>query len=43
MKFLVDPQLIIDALKGGSEEGKPALALFEAHKADELLGPYAPR
>ena len=37
MKFLVDPQLIKDALKGESEAGKSALALFEAHKADELI------
>ena len=37
MKFLVDPQLITDALKGESEAGKSALALFEAHKADELI------
>ena len=37
MKFLVDPQLIMDALKGESEEGRRALNLFEAHKADELI------
>ena len=37
MKFLVDPQLIADALKGESEEGKSALALFEAHRVDELV------
>ena len=37
MKFLVDPQLITDALKGESEAGKRAIALFEAHKADELI------
>ena len=37
MKFLVDPQLITDALRGESEEGRSALALFEAHKADELI------
>ena len=37
MKFLVDPQLITDALKGESEAGKSALALFEAHKEDELI------
>ena len=37
MKFLVDPQLITDALKGESEEGRHALDLFEAHKADELI------
>ena len=37
MKFLVDPQLITDALKGESEEGRRALNLFEAHKADELI------
>ena len=37
MKFLVDPQLITDALKGESEAGKSALALFEAHRADELI------
>ena len=37
MKFLVDPQLIMDALKSESEEGRRALNLFEAHKADELI------
>ena len=37
MKFLVDPQLVTDALKGESEEGRRALDLFEAHKADELI------
>ena len=37
MKFLVDPQLITDALKGESEEGRRALDLFTAHKADELI------
>ena len=37
MKFLVDPQLITDALKGESEAGKSALALFEAHRADDLI------
>ena len=37
MKFLVDPQLITDALKGESEEGRRALDLFKAHKADELI------
>ena len=37
MKFLVDPQLIVDALKGESEDGRRALALFEAYKADELI------
>ena len=37
MKFLVDPQLVTDALNGDSEEGKCALALFEAHGADELI------
>ena len=37
MKFLVDPQLITDALKGESEEGRRVLDLFEAHKADELI------
>ena len=37
MKFLVDPQLIMDALKGESEAGKSALALFEAHKTDDLI------
>ena len=37
MKFLVDPQLITDALKGESDEGRRALDLFEAHKADELI------
>ena len=37
MKFLVDPQLITDALKGESEDGKCALALFEAHRADDLV------
>ena len=37
MKFLVDPQLITDALNGESEEGRRALNLFEAHKADELI------
>ena len=37
MKFLVDPQLIVDALRGESEDGRRALALFEAHKADDLI------
>ena len=37
MKFLVDPQLITDALKGESDEGRRTLDLFEAHKADELI------
>ena len=37
MKFLVDPQLVIDALDGDSEAGKRAVALFEAHRADELV------
>ena len=37
MKFLVDPQLITDALNGESEGGRRALGLFEAHKADELI------
>ena len=37
MKFLVDPQLIRDALEGESEAGKRAVALFETHKADELI------
>ena len=37
MKFLVDPQIVTDALKGESEEGRRALDLFEAHKADELI------
>ena len=29
--------LITDALEGESEEGKRAVALFEAHRADELV------
>ena len=37
MKFLVDPQLVTDALEGDSEAGKRAVALFEAHRADELV------
>ena len=37
MKFLVDPQLVKDALEGESEAGKRAIALFEAHKADDLI------
>ena len=37
MKFLVDPQLVTDALDGDSEAGKRAVALFEAHRADELV------
>ena len=37
MKFLVDPQLVTDALEGESKEGKRALALFEDHRADELI------
>ena len=37
MKFLVDPQLVTDALEGESEAGNRAVALFEAHRADELI------
>ena len=37
MKFLVDPQLVTDALEGESEGGRRAVALFEAHRADELI------
>ena len=37
MKFLVDPMLITDALEGESEAGERAVALFESHRADELV------
>ena len=37
MKFLVDPQLVTDALQGESEGRKRATALFEAHREDELI------
>lgn len=37
MKYIVDPQLIRDALEGESEPAKAATALFEAHRADELV------
>ena len=37
MKYLVDPLLVTDALEGESEEGKSAVALFEAHRADDLI------
>ena len=36
VKYLVDPQLITDAL-GGNKAGRCAMALFEAHRADELV------
>ena len=37
MKYLVDPQLITDALGGDNKAGRCAVALFEAHRADELV------
>ena len=37
MKFLVDPKLVVDALASESEEGRSALALFEAHREDDLV------
>ena len=37
MKYLVDPQLILDVLDSGSENAKRAVALFESHRGDELV------
>ena len=37
MKYLVDPQLILDILEGASEQSKSAEALFERHRADDLV------
>ena len=37
MKYLVDPQLILDVLDSGSENAKRAVALFESHRGDGLV------
>ena len=37
MKYLVDPQLILDVLEGESECRERATACFEAHRNDELI------
>ena len=37
MKYLVDPQLILDVLEGESECREHATACFEAHRKDELI------
>ena len=37
MKYLVDPQLVTDMLDGASEQGKRAMALIKAHRADDLI------
>ena len=37
MKYLVDPQLIVDVLERGSRWSKPVAALFERHRGDELI------
>lgn len=37
MKYLVDPQLILDVLESEGERAKSATALFEKHGQDELV------
>lgn len=37
MKYLVDPQLILDVLENEGERAKSATALFEKHRQDELV------
>ena len=35
MKYLVDPQLIVDVLEREGEWSKPVSALFERHRSDD--------
>ena len=37
MKYLVDPQLVIDVLEGKGEWSRPVSELFERHRGDELI------
>ena len=37
MRYIVDPQVILDSLKGHSDAGKRALALLTVHLGDELI------
>ena len=37
MKYLVDPQLVVDVLERGGEWSERVAALFERHRGDELV------